>query len=132
MADEKNSQIKIVLVDDHELNTLAMRVVLNNMPDLIVVGETTNGETVLDVVAAKVPDVVVMDIGLPIMDGIQATKNLKLAFPDVKVVMLTSRDSDADLFASLAAGADGYCLKSIGLEKLAKRHTRGGRRGRLA
>ncbi|MCC7531529.1 MAG: response regulator transcription factor, partial [Candidatus Melainabacteria bacterium] len=73
----------------------------------------------VDSILSLKPDVVLMDIGLPTMDGIEATKKVKELAPDCKVIMLTSHDSDRDVFAALAAGADGYCLKEVSGTQLA-------------
>lgn len=105
-------KIGVFLVEDHGFTRDGLRVAINRGPELQVVGEARSGEEALE----KVPDtdtqVIVMDIGLPGMDGIEATKQVKARWPEVRVVMLTAHQLSAEVFASLASGADAYCLKS--------------------
>jgi NarL family two-component system response regulator LiaR len=105
-------KIGVFLVEDHGFTRDGLRVAINRDPELQVVGEARSGEEALE----KVPDtdtqIIVMDIGLPGMDGIEATKKVKARWPEVRVVMLTAHQLSAEVFASLASGADAYCLKS--------------------
>lgn len=101
----------VFLVEDHSFTRDGLRAALNRDPNLQVVGEARSGEEALE----KLPggaDVVVMDIGLPGIDGIETTRRLKAAWPELRVVMLTAHQFGTEVFAALASGADAYCLKS--------------------
>lgn len=115
-ADESN--IRILLVEDHLLTRIGLKTVLERMPDLRIVGEAENGEVAVKKVAALQPQIVLMDVGMPVMDGIEASRLIKGEYPDVGIIMLTSHDNERDIFASLAAGASGYCLKDVEPERL--------------
>ncbi|MGD9680538.1 MAG: response regulator [Candidatus Obscuribacterales bacterium] len=105
------SPISVVIVDDQEIVRIGLKVLIDQSDGLQVVGLAQDGrEAVLKVEQIK-PDVVIMDIGLPLVDGIEATRLIKERFESIRVVMLTSHDDDRHVFAALGAGADGYCLK---------------------
>jgi DNA-binding NarL/FixJ family response regulator len=116
--------IQVFLVEDHPMTLAGLKLTLEQDPTLSLVGEATNGRSALEALLAlptglnQLPTVVLMDIGLPLMDGIEATIKLKAARPQYKVLMLTSKDSEADVFAAMAAGADAYCMKGISLPAL--------------
>lgn len=105
-------KVQVFLVDDHAFTRDGLRVAINRTPDLQVVGEARSGEEALELFPDTAAQVVVMDIGLPGMDGIEATKRLKSDVPELRVVMLTAHRLESEVFASLASGADAYCLKS--------------------
>lgn len=103
--------ISVVIVDDQEIVRIGLKVLIDQTDGLKVVGLAQDGrEAVLKVEQIK-PEVVIMDIGLPLVDGIEATRLIKERFENIRVIMLTSHDDDRHIFAALAAGADGYCLK---------------------
>lgn len=110
--------IRILLVEDHLLTRIGLRTVIERQADFKIVGEAENGEEAVRMVEDLHPGVVLMDVGMPIMDGIQAASKIKEQHRDVEIVMLTSHDNDRDIFASLAAGAGGYCLKDVAPERL--------------
>lgn len=112
------SAIRIVLVEDHLLTRVGLKTVIGRTQDIKVVGEADNGEQALELVRELSPDVVLMDVGMPVMDGIEAASRIRLEYPTVNVIMLTSHDNDRDIFASLTAGAGGYCLKDVDPERL--------------
>ena len=114
----ETSAIRIVLVEDHLLTRVGLKTVIGRTQDIKVVGEADNGEQALDRVRELKPDVVLMDVGMPIMDGIEAASRIRLEHPEVNIIMLTSNDNDRDIFASLTAGAGGYCLKDVDPERL--------------
>ena len=114
----ETSAIRIVLVEDHLLTRVGLKTVIGRTQDIKVVGEADNGEQALDRVRELKPDVVLMDVGMPIMDGIEAASRIRLEHPEVNIIMLTSHDNDRDIFASLTAGAGGYCLKDVDPERL--------------
>ncbi len=102
----------VFLVEDHAFTRDGLRVALGRDPELRVVGEARSGEEALELYPAHNAEVVVMDIGLPGMDGIEATRRLKAAFPAVKVVMLTVHQLEQEVLAAMASGANAYCLKT--------------------
>jgi DNA-binding NarL/FixJ family response regulator len=112
--------IRIVIADDQELIRTGLRLVLQTHDDLDVVGEAGDGLEALDVVAARRPDVVLMDIRMPRMDGIEAVAQLSTAGiePPPKVLILTTFDLDEYVFGALRAGAAGFLLKDASRERL--------------
>jgi len=102
---------RVLLVDDHQLVRAGLAALLAAADDLEVVGEAANGEEALDVAARTSPDVVLMDLSMPVMDGVAGTRALLAAQPAVKVVVLTSFSDRQRVTEALAAGAIGYLLK---------------------
>ncbi len=113
MDDAEAPKINIFIAEDHEITRVGLRLTLEHVPGFSVVGEAADGKMTVKKVAELKPQVVLMDIGLPLMDGIDATTKIKQEVPGTRVIMLTSHDNDRDIFAALGAGADGYCLKEV-------------------
>lgn len=111
--------IRILLVDDQRLMRDGLRLLLELEPDLQVVAEADNGVHALELYAAHAPDVVLMDIRMPEMDGVAATKKLQAQWPDSRVLILTTFDDDQYVFDGIRAGALGYLLKDVSGEELA-------------
>jgi DNA-binding NarL/FixJ family response regulator len=109
--------IKTILVEDHEITRLGIRKMLERLADVEIIAEATDGKSAVDKAIELNPALILMDIGLPLMDGIQATKLIKAAMP-VKIIMITSHEMGHDIFAALSAGADAYCLKGVSVEQL--------------
>lgn len=116
----RDQPIRIVVVDDHRIFREGLVALLSAAPDTDVVGEAGAGEEAVEVVAASEPDVVLMDIAMPGMSGIETTRRLHTDHPDVNVVMLTMLDDDDSLFAALCAGARGYLLKGADTNEVLK------------
>jgi len=112
--------ITIILCEDHLITRQGIRRLLEDEKGLAIVGEAGDGEEVVSLAAELQPDVIVMDIAMPKMNGIEATRQIKLNYPLTNVLMLSAYDDDAYVFASLKAGAAGYLLKSIGRDELAR------------
>ena len=103
--------ITILLVDDHQLVRAGLRALLESVDDLRVVGEAGDGDAAVDLAVAERPDVVLMDLSMPRVDGVEATRRLVAAAVDTRVVVLTSFADQPRVQAALAAGAVGYLLK---------------------
>lgn len=112
------SKLRIYLVDDHAVLREGLKSLINAEPDLEVIGQAGDGATALREIAAKLPDLVVMDIGLPAMNGIQTTEKLKRLHPRMHVLALTQYQDQAYLRQILQAGAAGYVLKQTAAEAL--------------
>jgi DNA-binding NarL/FixJ family response regulator len=110
--------ITVVIADDQPLVRSGLKMILSAEPDIEVVGEADNGRTVLDVVARTRPDVVVMDVRMPQMDGIAATRQLSGTDGSPKVLVLTTFDVDDVVYEALCAGASGFLLKDAPEERL--------------
>jgi two-component system nitrate/nitrite response regulator NarL len=112
------SSIRILLVDDQLLFRKGLRALLDDQEDMEVVGEAADGLQALDRARAAAPDVVLMDIHMPVCNGVEATRKIKLELPETKVVALTVSDEDDDLFEAIKSGAEGYLLKDLRPEEL--------------
>lgn len=110
--------MRLLIVEDHELARFGLSMALAERAAVTVVGEAQNGEEGVRLAMAEKPDIVLMDIGMPVMDGITATQQIKAQLPEVKVVILTSISNSEEVMASLAAGADAYCMKDIKIDRL--------------
>lgn len=110
--------IKILIVDDQSLFREGLNTLLSVQTDFSVVGEAANGEESLRMAIQYQPDVVLMDLRMPVMDGITATQRLRNILPQSRVIVLTTFDEDKDIYDGLRAGAVGYLLKDVSSEKL--------------
>lgn len=110
--------ISILLVDDHEVVRNGLRAFLETVPDFQVVGEASSGEAALALVRELIPDIVLMDLIMPGIDGVEATRRVKQISPRTQVVVLTSYHEDAHIFPALKAGAISYILKDMKMDKL--------------
>jgi len=110
--------VRVLLVDDQALFREALSTLLEVRPEIEVVGEAGDGAEALRQAASTRPDVVLMDLRMPVLDGIAATRRLRTEQPDVKVLALTTFDGDEEVFAALRAGAVGYLLKDVSGERL--------------
>jgi DNA-binding NarL/FixJ family response regulator len=110
--------VRVLLVDDQALFREALATLLEVRAEIDVVGEAGDGATALERAAALRPDVVLMDLHMPVLDGIAATKRLRVEHPAVRVLALTTFDDDEDVFAALRAGAVGYLLKDVSSDRL--------------
>ncbi|MDO5502966.1 MAG: response regulator transcription factor [Actinomycetia bacterium] len=115
---EKPPPIRLVVVDDQELVRAGFRMVLDAQIDMTVVGEAGDGIAALEVIEATSPDIVLMDIRMPRLDGVETTRRLQARGDDVRVVVLTTFDLDEYAFAALKAGASGFLLKDAGPAEL--------------
>lgn len=112
------SEIGVMIVDDHPVFRQGLRDLIETEPDLDIVAEASDGETALELAAEKQPDVVLMDINLPTMNGLQVTRKLREEQPEINVIMITGYDDAEQVFHAFRAGASAYCAKDIAPEKL--------------
>jgi len=113
-------KIRLMLVEDHELTRKGILYGLNKNSCLEVVEEAIDGQEAITLFQEKQPDLVLMDLGLPILDGIEATKEIKKLNKDSKIIILTSQSEQEKVFAAFEAGASAYCMKDIKLDSLNK------------
>jgi two-component system NarL family response regulator len=111
--------IRVLIADDHEVFRHGLELALSSEPDINVVGTATDGAEAAEQAVALAPDVVLMDVRMNGLDGVEATERIRRARPDVKVVMLTGSEDAEDLFAAVRAGAAGYLLKEVSIDDLA-------------
>ncbi|MBM3124019.1 MAG: response regulator transcription factor [Chloroflexi bacterium] len=114
----KSNRTTILVVDDHEVVRSGIRSFLETTPEFQVVGEAASGEEALSLVSELIPDIVLLDLIMPGMDGIETTRRLRQISPRTQVVVLTSYHEDIHIFPALKAGAISYILKDMKMEKL--------------
>ncbi len=112
--------IKVLLADDHVVVRAGTRQLIERSPDITVVGEASDGAEAIQLAADLQPDVVVMDVRMPGVSGVEATRQIKEKYPDMAVLVLTAHDDDEYVFALLQAGANGYLLKTAEADELVK------------
>ncbi|MEG3438394.1 response regulator transcription factor [Pannus brasiliensis CCIBt3594] len=110
--------MKVLIVEDDPLMQLGLEQALGEQSDFEIVGQAGDGLEGVRLALALKPDLIVMDIGLPRLDGIAATKQIKESLPNVHIVMLTSHTVQTEVLAALASGADAYCIKGASLDRL--------------
>lgn len=108
-----NDRITVIIVDDHAIVRQGLRTYLQLQPDIEVIGEAPNGKEALAMVADSLPDIVLMDLVMPVMDGVEATRAVRTLSPNTRVIVLTSFSEDEKVFASIKAGAQGYLMKDV-------------------
>jgi NarL family two-component system response regulator LiaR len=112
--------ISILIVDDHAIVRQGVSAFLNAQPDLQVLGEAENGTRAVELAAELAPDVTLMDLSMPGMDGVEATRQIRRISPHTQVIVLTSYHEDEYIFPALRAGAISYLLKSVNMDELAE------------
>ena len=103
--------IKVLIADDQELIRQSLQIVLNSKQDIEVSDVAANGQEVIQCIRKNKPDIILMDIRMPKMDGVQCTKIIKENYPQIKIIILTTFDDDEYVFNALKYGASGYLLK---------------------
>ena len=111
-------QVKVLMVEDHKLMRVGLRSLFEEFPEITIIAEAQSGKEAIEKIRESKPDVVLMDIGLPDMSGIEATKKILEQFDKIKIIMLTSHLTEQEVLDSLAAGASAYALKDINTEIL--------------
>jgi two-component system, NarL family, response regulator LiaR len=115
---DEQKNLRILVVDDHALVRRGIKGQFTVEPGFDVVGEASDGAQAVELAAQLVPDLILMDIDMPVMDGITATQEIKSDRPTIRILALSAFDNDTQVIGMLAAGADGYCLKTIEWEQL--------------
>lgn len=110
--------IKVLIADDQELIRQSLQIVLDSKPEIEVTDIAANGQEVIRSIRKKRPDVILMDIRMPKMDGVQCTKIIKENYPDIKIIILTTFDDDEYVYNALKFGASGYLLKGVSMDEL--------------
>ncbi|AZN39910.1 response regulator [Paenibacillus albus] len=110
--------IKLLLADDHAMVRKGLQVFLATQPDIELVGEAANGRETIDKAAELRPDVILMDLNMPVLNGIETTKMLQLSQPEIKIIVLTSFSDQDHVLPAIRAGAKGYLLKEIEPDEL--------------
>lgn len=105
--------ISVLAVDDHPLIRAGLQAVLATEPDFVFAGEAPNGEVALELYRTTKPDIVLMDLRMPVMDGLAAIKAIIAEFPDARIIALTTYEGDEDIYRALSAGAKGYVVKDM-------------------
>ncbi len=118
MVNTSTEKIKIIVADDHTVLREGTRKILEEEPDMEVIAEAYDGEEAVRLATQLKPDIVLMDIAMPKLDGIDATRQIKHACPDVNVLILSAHDDDQFVFKLLQAGAAGYLLKTVHTQEL--------------
>jgi DNA-binding NarL/FixJ family response regulator len=118
VANADADPIRTLIADDHELFRRGLRMVLDDEPDIDVLGEAGDGESAVAMAREHAPDVVVMDVRMPIKSGIDATRSIKEELPGTKILVLTISDEEDDLYEAIKAGANGYLLKEISIDEI--------------
>ena len=111
-------KIRILIADDHFIVRMGLTALVNMEPDMEVIGEAANGAHAVDIFGKLNPDLVLMDLRMPVKDGIEATAEIRNKFPTARILMLTTYDGDEDIHKALQAGAQGYVLKNSTAEAL--------------
>ena len=120
MAKKLADRVRVMIVDDHAVVREGLKNYLGALKEFEIVGEASSGVEALEAAKKLQPQVVLMDLVMPVMDGIEATKKLHDTLPDIKVIVLTSFTDDDKLFPALRAGAVAYLLKDVGPQELAE------------
>lgn len=114
----KNEPIRVLIADDHPLTREGIAAVVNNQPDLRVIAEVQNGQAAVDAYLRDKPDLVLMDLRMPVMTGLEATRAILKKFPQARIIVLTSYDGDEYIHQALKSGAKAYLLKDISKEEM--------------
>lgn len=110
--------IKILIADDQELIRESLKIILSTNNEFEVIDTVGSGKEVVESIRRHIPDIILMDVHMPDMDGVQCTKFVKEVYPEIKVIVLTTFDDDEYIFSALKYGASGYLLKGVSLDEL--------------
>jgi DNA-binding NarL/FixJ family response regulator len=110
--------IKILIVEEHNKTKAGLKTVLTSSQDMNIVGECENGKDAVSAAGKLGPDVILMGVGMPVMNGIEASKQILAEHPQIKIIMLAQHNDESDILASFAASVSGYCLSDVAPERL--------------
>jgi two-component system NarL family response regulator len=120
MPEVDNGNIRVLVADDHAVFRRGLEMVLASEDDITVIAEADDGQQAVNLALELAPDLILMDVRMPVLSGIEATRTIKERLPDAKIVMLTISDEEDDLYEAIKAGADGYLLKEISIDEVAE------------
>ena len=115
---ENKKKISVYIVEDYLLTRVTYKKAFKDYEDIDIIGDFETAEACIDALETQIPDIILMDLGLPYMTGIEATKIIHRKYPDIKIIILTSHENDNEVLSSLASGANAYALKDIETKKL--------------
>jgi two-component system, NarL family, response regulator LiaR len=115
---EHKKNITIILADDHSLIRKALIDIFNKQPNLEVIAEADNGDTAVKLASEKKPDIIIMDISMPGLNGLEATRQIKASHPEINILVLTIHDEMEHILGILEAGADGYLMKNVSEDEI--------------
>lgn len=115
---KENTKIKVLVAEDQELVRRSLEIILGNQDTIELIGAVSNGREVIRFIRGSLPDIILMDIRMPKMDGVTCTRIIKDQYPQVKIIILTTFDDDEYIFKVLRDGASGYLLKGISVDEL--------------
>lgn len=118
ISSSESSSLRILIVEDDPMMQLGLEQTLSEQPGFEIVGQAEDGYSGVEAARRLKPDIVVMDIGLPRLDGIAATQQIKRELADVRVVVLSSHTTETEIIAALSSGADAYCIKGANVDRL--------------
>lgn len=113
---KENTKIKVLVAEDQELVRRSLEIILGNQDTIELIGAVSNGREVIRFIRGSLPDIILMDIRMPKMDGVTCTRIIKDQYPQVKIIILTTFDDDEYIFKALRDGASGYLLKGISVD----------------
>ena len=115
---KENSKIKVLVAEDQELVRKSLEIILGNQDTIELIGAVSNGQEVIRFIRGSLPDIIIMDIRMPKMDGVTCTRIIKDQYPQVKIIILPTFEDDEYIFKALRDGASGYLLKGISVDEL--------------
>ncbi len=118
MEKDSSPTIRVMIIDDHQIVRQGLVALLNTEPDLRVVAEGSDGQQAVELFRQHQPDVTLMDLRMPVLTGVEATKAIRKEAPTARVIVLTTFDGDEDIYRALQAGAQSYLLKGVSFEEL--------------
>jgi two-component system, NarL family, response regulator LiaR len=118
LLDAQIAPLRILIVEDDPLMRMGLKQFLETHPQISIAGEAADGYSAIEAIGQMAPDLVMMDVGLPQLDGIEATRQIKAEFPAVRILMLSSHEEETEIIAALSSGADGYCIKGTSSQQL--------------
>jgi two-component system NarL family response regulator len=118
METSSTQTIRVMVVDDHQVVRQGLVALINTEPGLMTVAEASDGQQAVEMFRRHQPDITLMDLRLPVMGGVDATRLIRQEFPTAKIIVLTTYDGDEDIYRALKAGAQGYLLKGVSFDDL--------------